>query len=182
MALILIITTVVAVIISFPVLNLLRNYIKARQIGLPILISPADPLNPFWALLVPLLRPLLIRLPFRLGEWVDFLKFGWVYADRNRLHRELGPAFVIVTPASLVVILGDELAIEDVLSRRKDYIKPPSIYRSLDLFGPNVDSVNGEDWQRHRKITSPPFNERNVSSSKSLGFHCPANFSGVSES
>jgi len=62
-----------------------------------------------------------------------------------------------------MVVVGDAGAVEDVLARRKDYIKPPNIYGSLDLFGRNVDSVNGEDWQRHRKITTPPFNERNVS-------------------
>ncbi|KAK4690121.1 hypothetical protein P7C71_g6603, partial [Lecanoromycetidae sp. Uapishka_2] len=29
------------------------------------------------------------------------------------------------------------------------------------MFGKNVDTVEGEEWQRHRKITTPPFNERN---------------------
>jgi cytochrome P450 len=30
----------------------------------------------------------------------------------------------------------------------------------LELFGKNVDTVNGEDWARHRKLTAPCFNER----------------------
>lgn len=30
----------------------------------------------------------------------------------------------------------------------------------LELFGKNVDTVNGDDWSRHRKLTAPCFNER----------------------
>ena len=31
----------------------------------------------------------------------------------------------------------------------------------LDIFGPNVATVEGRHWQRHRKITVAPFNESN---------------------
>lgn len=47
--------------------------------------------------------------------------------------------------------------------RYREFIKPPFIYTALDVFGKNVDSVNKDEWQRHRKITAPSFNERNVS-------------------
>lgn len=30
----------------------------------------------------------------------------------------------------------------------------------LDIFGPNLGSVEGQDWQRHRKITGAAFNEQ----------------------
>jgi cytochrome P450 len=33
----------------------------------------------------------------------------------------------------------------------------------LEIFGPNVVTLNGELWARHRRITTPPFNERNSS-------------------
>lgn len=51
---------------------------------------------------------------------------------------------------------------DDVLGRvRKDFIKSKAMYGPLEIFGPNVDTVNGEEWARHRRITAPPFNERN---------------------
>ena len=31
----------------------------------------------------------------------------------------------------------------------------------LEFYGPNLDTVNGKVWDRHRKITVPPFNEHN---------------------
>ena len=35
------------------------------------------------------------------------------------------------------------------------------IYSSVDLFGKNVVSTEGQNWRHHRKITSPPFTEKN---------------------
>jgi hypothetical protein len=49
---------------------------------------------------------------------------------------------------------------DDMLRRIKDFVKPHRMYAALELFGPNVGSVNGDIWARHRRITSPPFNER----------------------
>jgi cytochrome P450 len=31
----------------------------------------------------------------------------------------------------------------------------------LNVFGPNISTVFGRDWQRHKKATGPPFNEQN---------------------
>lgn len=34
------------------------------------------------------------------------------------------------------------------------------MYTMLDIFGRNVVTTNGKVWERHRKLTVPPFNER----------------------
>lgn len=170
MALVTGIVTVLVALLSWQAFAIARNYSKARRIGLPLLICPIDPLSTTWAILGPFLNPILVRLPFGLGDFTNYTNLGWCYSDRNRLHRKLGPAFVIVTPRRPQIILGDGLAIEDVLSRRKDYVKPLDMYGVLDLFGRNLDTVNGDDWARHRKITSTPFNERNVRCSSNTSF------------
>ena len=58
-------------------------------------------------------------------------------------------------------MVANAKAADDILSRRKDFIKHPSMYDALNVYGPNVDTLNGEEWQRHRRLTTPPFNERN---------------------
>lgn len=35
------------------------------------------------------------------------------------------------------------------------------MYSSVDIFGKNVVSTEGSIWRHHRKITSPPFTEKN---------------------
>ncbi|KAF4630183.1 hypothetical protein G7Y89_g7968 [Cudoniella acicularis] len=96
-------------------------------------------------------------------EHANFPISQWYFRSQNRIHDRLGPAFVIVNPRGIQVALADGPAVEDLLNRRKDFIKPSLFYKPLEIFGANLDSVNGEDWQRHRKITTPPFNERNSS-------------------
>jgi hypothetical protein len=159
----LVIATVATALLTWPLANIFRNYMKARKIGLPIVITPVVSLNPFWMLVTPLIAPLTSRLPGFLGEFMNYGRFTWYFQTKARILRRLGPAFIIVNPGGIRIVLGDGSAVENLLSRRNDFPKPAAYYHALDLFGENLDSVNGKDWQRHRKITTPPFNEKNVS-------------------
>ena len=55
----------------------------------------------------------------------------------------------------------DKDVVEEVLKRHRSFIKNPAMYGVLEFFGANVNTLNGKDWERHRRITVPPFNERN---------------------
>ncbi|KAL8662846.1 MAG: hypothetical protein Q9202_004360 [Teloschistes flavicans] len=85
---------------------------------------------------------------------------GWSFQDKHQLHDELGPLFTLVTPAGNEVTVADPQVAHAVLARRKDYIKPAVMYEQLNVFGRNLNTVEGEDWQRHRRLTAPSFNEK----------------------
>ncbi|RDL31454.1 Cytochrome P450 [Venustampulla echinocandica] len=155
-----IVGAIVIALLAWPFVKIVNHHGKARKIGLPIVISSIDLYNPFWATIGPYIFPLIARLPYGLGDAANCDTYKWNMKTRSRLHRQLGPAFIIVDPRGIKIMLADGHAIEDVLVRRKEFPKP-DVYKILDVFGPNVDSVNGDKWQRHRKITAPPFNERN---------------------
>jgi cytochrome P450 len=138
-----------------------NNYIEAKKIGLPIVISPIDPRNPLWLLTKDRLKPIISRLPFGLGEWADRAEVGWTFYPRFSVHAKYGQAFTIVSPGTNEVYMAEPTATEDILRRRNDFIKDPDVYGMLDFYGPNLDTVNGKAWDRHRKITVPPFNEQN---------------------
>lgn len=59
------------------------------------------------------------------------------------------------------VIVANADTVEQITIQRKDFQKAEAMYKPLEVFGPNLDTVEGETWQRHRRITTPPFNERN---------------------
>lgn len=139
------------------------NYQKARRIGFPIVVTPIDPFDPLWVVARPYLAPLLSRLPFGLGDFTHYSYLAWAWKDGILMHKRYGDTLTIVTPAENQVFVADAKAVEDVLVRRKDFTKKPALYVMFDIFGPSVTSVEGETWQRHRKITTPPFNERNSS-------------------
>jgi cytochrome P450 len=150
----------------FSIINLLKNYHTARKIGdLPILITPVSLLSPVWALVWAvaggLLQPILLKLPFGLGDWVRYSGHTWFYAHGHDLHQKYGPVFIVVTPSEIEIIIADPNTAHEVTNRRKEFIKEGRMYKPLEIFGPNVDTLNGEAWQRHRRFVATPLNERN---------------------
>jgi len=57
--------------------------------------------------------------------------------------------------------VADAEAVNQITTRRNDFPKPTELYGSVDLFGKNVVSTEGSVWRHHRKISSPPFTEKN---------------------
>ncbi|TVY90659.1 Cytochrome P450 [Lachnellula willkommii] len=162
MAFFLVVATIAISLLAWYSFNFLQSYNKARQIGLPLLFSPFDPWGLFWMLGGGFLGPLLLRLPFGLGEFVNHIKSDWCYLNRNALHQKLGPAFILVSPNRIQIVVGDGVAVEDILTKRhKEFPKLPELYQGLKVFGNNLETAEGDDWRRHRKLTVPPFNERN---------------------
>ena len=149
--------------LSWHLLCLYTNYQQARRIGLPIIITPINVMNPIWILTQSWLGPLLSTLPFGLGGFVDYSTLSWPFAAKHAIHDRLGDAFTIVNPGENHVVVADADAVEEILTRRKDFQKSEAMYKALEVFGPNLDTVEGDTWQRHRRITTPPFNERNSS-------------------
>ncbi len=147
--------------LSWHLFRLYVNYQQARQIGFPIVITPINPANPIWLLTQHWLVPFLKRLPLGLGSFVNYTTLSWPYVDKYSLHDRLGDAFTIVNPGENHIIIADAEVVESIASRRTDFQKSEAMYKPLELFGPNLDTVEGETWQRHRRITTPPFNERN---------------------
>ena len=122
--------TCVLALCCWTVNSIYRNYLVARSFGLPIVISPVSPLNPFWILLwrgFPAILSLK-HLPYGLGTWARCTSMGWAFQDKHRIHDKLGPLFVLVTPAGNEVTVADPEAAHTVLARRKDYIKPAVMY------------------------------------------------------
>ncbi|KAE9378960.1 cytochrome P450 [Stipitochalara longipes BDJ] len=161
MAALSIVLSIAIALILWPVLNLLKNYSKARSVGLPIIINPIDVLNPIWILIHRPILPFFKSLPFGLGDWIVYSGFVSVFANRYHLHAKHGPAYLLVTPKEISFFVDDPELAEEMLGKRKDLIKPDETNEALNLFGTNVVTLNGDDWARHRRITTPPFNERN---------------------
>jgi cytochrome P450 len=152
--------SIVVAILGYRIVNLFLNYLAARKLQLPILLVPVSWQDPWWLLIAPYFS-FLKHLPFNLGSWFPHSTLGWVLNDRFRTHQTLGPALVVVSPSKNEIFVADPLACEELLSKWKVWTKSPDIYKIFNVFGKNVITVNGDDWQRHRKITSHGFRESN---------------------
>lgn len=104
---------------------LYKNYQRAKQSHLPIILSPLHPFDTFFIVFQPWLMPLLRLLP---GTFKIVLPLDWQFADRGRLHQKLGPAFVLCAPSGNTLHLADNTAIEEVLAKYRRFPKPDVIY------------------------------------------------------
>ncbi|KAL8780127.1 MAG: hypothetical protein Q9213_006611 [Squamulea squamosa] len=108
---------------------------------------------------LPSREGLVRRIPFGSGTFTRFNWRGWEIWDRYRAHQEYGDAIFFVTPGKNYLQLCDAEAVSDILRRPIDFPHPPESTEMLNIFGPNVGTVVGTQWQRHRKITASSFNE-----------------------
>ncbi|OAG42898.1 hypothetical protein AYO21_02849 [Fonsecaea monophora] len=140
------------------ILKLIVHYIEARKLGVSLIVTPVSWQDPLW--LIFWRRFAWIRnLPF--GGWLDFSYISWSVSAYYHPHQKLGDAFAVVRSGHNELYVNDPTAVQEIMSRWKIWIKPPEQYDIFNLFGPNVVSINGEDWQRHRKIAAAVFKESN---------------------
>lgn len=145
--------------------RLYKNYRLVHHLSptVPIIIAPWTWQDPFWLMLGPQLAPLLQNVPgFRSWVWCSYM--GWTTVDRGLVHlpesqggRGYGPNFILVSPSRTEFFTTDAGVAVEVARDWKTYSKPPDLYAVFDIFGKNVNTVNGDDWQRHRKITGGAF-------------------------
>lgn len=104
--------------------SLPRNYRLARATGLPIVVSPINPANPFWLVFSSMFEPTLFRcLPQLVYDRIKVTIFGWEYRCRHAVNDKVGPVFVLVTPSSNEVWIADPDMAASVLLRRNDFLQ-----------------------------------------------------------
>ncbi|MCJ1399229.1 hypothetical protein MMC11_002431 [Xylographa trunciseda] len=142
-----------------------RNLAAAKASGIPYVVTPVYLFNTVWLLSHRLLMRHLRKLPHSWTfPWLDVLTTEWGWELRYELFRKLGTdTFLTVAPGTPGIMLwtADANAISQITTRRNDFPKPIHMYGSVDIFGKNVVSTEGQVWRHHRKVVSPPFTEKN---------------------
>ncbi|KAL8932284.1 MAG: hypothetical protein Q9211_006405 [Gyalolechia sp. 1 TL-2023] len=165
MSIVQLIVTLVLLWWTYQAYRLLANYKRATRIGVPLVYAPISPDNPLWIALQT--------------SFTSLFKLGWEFHDRFRTFSALGDAFVLVTPDRNWLHVGEADAANEIFSRGREFGRPvwmlseaPCSLRAyqplctnqvadaLNVFGPNVSTAEGAEWQRQRKLTATPFNEQ----------------------
>ncbi|KAK3369594.1 cytochrome P450 [Lasiosphaeria ovina] len=119
-------------------------------IGVPIRIIPIDHLNSLWMLVDRAVLSLVKRLPF---------------VGKTSL---LGDGFVLVTPGRNWFYRADPDALMEVFRRRSDFPRCLELTGKfgshsdvMNVFGPNISTVDGAQWKMQRKLIATYFTEQN---------------------
>ncbi|KAI1137607.1 putative cytochrome P450 [Hypoxylon sp. FL0543] len=138
------------------------NVRKAKALKVPIVRLPIDSNNVIWILLQSHVWKVLDKLPIHWDSYPRFVRFsrrGWFFAERAKIHEQLGPVWALVSPVAINIHFADPDAIRDIVTRRGDFQRPLAELKLLELYGPCISTAKWEDWPRHRKVMATPFNE-----------------------
>ena len=139
-----------------------RNLAAAKASNIPYVIVPVHHINRSWLITQKIWLPYIRKLPARwIESWIDLVKEDYAWNSRYSLYSKLGDTFITVAPGGNILTTADASVISQITTRRNDFPKPVKIYGSLNIYGKNVVTTEGQEWRHHRKITSPPFAEKN---------------------
>jgi cytochrome P450 len=141
--------------------SLAANKAKAQSAGFPILVRWTTPINPLWLMTGSTIVKTCRALGIGTENFHRYYKFGWEANQRHLVHQETGPVFMLVTPGGNWLCVADAEVIQEVLHRRNEFTRNIEQMSVLNVYGSNISSTDGEDWQRHRKITAITFTENN---------------------
>lgn len=82
---------------------------------------------------------------------------GWPFERAEEIRGNC----CVIGPFGFYAYISEPKYINEISMRKTDFPKPLEQYKILDIFGTNVLTTEGALWKLHRKITGPPFNERN---------------------
>ncbi|KAJ5707149.1 cytochrome P450 [Penicillium malachiteum] len=138
------------------------NYYRASAMGIPRIRVCVDGSNLLWQFPESHFWRLLDLLGLELGTF-RYTRRGWTTLDKAETHIRLGPAWALVSPRRTYVHIVDSEAVNDIVQRRSDFLRPTEAYKILEVYGPCISTASPENWPRQRKVMATPFNENAMS-------------------
>ena len=140
-----------------------RNLAAAKASGIKYSCVPFLIVNRVYQLACIVLVPMVRCLPKSWTEpWFDMTLVDWEWARRYEPFKRHGSdTFLLVNPERCVLYTADADVITQMTARRSDFPKALEVYEVLKIYGNNLVTSEGQLWRHHRKITSPPFSEKN---------------------
>ena len=143
--------------------HLRKNAQAAKASGLPYTLVPIYVYSVVWLVVNHWVVGLLKKTPTKYRPLWTY-KVGSIHVWDNLWSSfEDNPAatYMTVSPGGCMLWTANAEVISQLTTRRTDFPKPGHMYRALNIYGTNLVSVEGQTWRRHRKVTGPPFTEKN---------------------
>ena len=108
----------------FKVYRLLANYRRASTLGVPLVLAPISPDNPFWIALQTAFPFVFRRIPFGSIPLLRYCRLGWEFHDRYATHQTLGDAWALVTPDRNWLHIANAESAYEIFARGRDFGRP----------------------------------------------------------
>ena len=139
------------------------NIAKAKASGLQYHVVPVYIFNNMWMIFsTPTLKVLRLLPKKYTHPWLQFISPQSSWANLYALNDSMGTdTYLTISPGRIKLWTADPEVITQMTNRRNDFPKPIHVYRTIDIYGKNIVTTEGQEWRKHRKIAAPPFGERN---------------------
>ena len=109
------------------------------------------------------IRRLLQKLPESWTHpWLEVISPMCSWNHLYAFYEEQGTdTFLTVAPSQCKLWTGSPELITQITNRRNDFPKPIEVYKTIDIYGKNIVTLEGQHWREHRKIAAPSFSEKN---------------------
>lgn len=114
------------------------NVRKARALGVPVVRTPFDVNNQLWVVVQPLVWKLLSCIPIPWSSYPDIVRFShrnWQFLEKSSTSERYGPVWALVCPGGIHLHFTDAVAIEDMFSRWREFVRPVQKYGESLLSG-----------------------------------------------
>lgn len=121
---------------GWSVICLELNVRKARALDIPVVRVPIDPVNFLWVFLQAHVWRVLDCLPIAWSSYPEFIRFtyrGWHFREKSKLAIRFGPVWALVTPVTFYLQFADADAINELFTRRSEFIRPVKNYSEPSL-------------------------------------------------
>ncbi|RPA82090.1 cytochrome P450 [Ascobolus immersus RN42] len=153
--------TLFAIYIGKNVLDLYRNVQEIKKTGIPYFIAPVCPHRMLYRYSSLFWGPWVENIPG--FSFVRYTRHNWNWIRKWEPFEKHGEIFACVSPGATQLFVGDPVAMWDMANKRVEFPKDIGLYKAIDVYGKNVVTTEGKEWRLHRKITAPPFSEKNNS-------------------
>lgn len=149
-----------------------RHYVSAlrdaaeleKTTPFPVVRTYMPPGGLIWHVLEPALAPWIDCLPFAWRHWFDYSRTLASWLHKGVLPRqELGSdVYWVVGPSCRILRVQDPELIHEVTQRWKDFPKQVRYYKAMQVFGDNILTVEGSQWQYFRRHIGASFAESTI--------------------
>jgi cytochrome P450 len=178
-------------IVLWNVCTLLWYYRQAKATGLPTYVQGIANGAPLWMMASPIVMSVAEQLPFTesfqqkyrrgwearvkckphvtlgdifiIGKSAN-LRYGQRGVTRthfSKVAQELCSYPKLVTPRGNWVKIGNHKIAYELAKRRDEFGRDMEAFKVLDIYGKSISTAEGDDWNRHRKVSAATFTEKN---------------------
>ncbi|CAI6331421.1 unnamed protein product [Periconia digitata] len=152
-------TTVIAILVVHRLFTWQRNFGVAKSAGFPTFYSPVHTQEIWWLAIQGWIGPYIERLPRTWTRpWLPFARLWRLWHVGHEPFSEVGSDTLLLASPSGNTLWTCDAMIAKQLYSSPTVQTPVESLKFLNIWGPSISTVEGQEWRAHRRAVTNGFN------------------------